>query len=140
MNAIKNRKFYFIRAMYEWCVNSDLTPFIVADLRINQITVPPKLKDAEDAIFNIGPIACSEVDITNKFIFFSTRFQGVNYDMCIPLESITAIFPQELGPQEGIGFISEKKLGEQFDPPPEPSTSTPDQSKEKKRGHLTLVK
>jgi stringent starvation protein B len=138
MNKFKSRKYHLIKAIYEWCLGSELTPYIVVDLQINPILIPPKLKNAEEAIFNLGLAACKNVDITSNCVHFSTRFQGVHFDMLIPLESVIAIFPHELGPREGITFGVEKVPDEEISVEPEPPE--PEPPKGKKRGHLTVVK
>lgn len=151
---IKNPSSYVIRAIYDWCNDSGLTPYIAVDLTINPINLPHKLQKEPHAVFNISAEATRNLCITDDFIMFDTRFNGVLFKLDIPIESIEGIFPVEDDYRAaGIRF-QPAKLPETSPEPEVESTAklslvpkdgeTPDIAKSptegKKYGHLTVIK
>lgn len=92
---------YLIRALYEWCMDHDQTPHIVA--WVNEHTrVPMQYVRENEIVLNIGQTASHNLNIDNEWINFSARFGGVAHDIWIPVGHIVSIFGRESG--EGMGF------------------------------------
>lgn len=95
---------YLLRALYEWCLDNDQTPHIVA--WVNEHTrVPMQYVRDNEIVLNIGATASHNLIIDNEWISFSARFGGVSHDIWIPVGHVLSIFSRESG--EGMGFEAE---------------------------------
>jgi len=95
---------YFLRALYEWCVDSGLTPYV--SVRVDQRTRVPQgfVKDGQ-IVLNLGPSAVRNLNMDNEWITFSARFGGVSHAIEVPVANVLSIYSRETG--EGMGFSSE---------------------------------
>lgn len=111
---------YLLRALYEWCLDNNQTPHIVA--WVNEHTrVPMQYVRDNEIVLNIGTTASHALTIDNEWIHFSARFGGVAHEIWIPVGHVISIFARESG--EGMGFEVEpyqtgggKKGGEALQP------------------------
>ncbi|WP_373795457.1 ClpXP protease specificity-enhancing factor [Neisseria dentiae] len=116
MTTTTSTKPYLLRALYEWCLDNNQTPHIVA--WVNEHTrVPMQYVRDNEIVLNIGTIASHALTIDNEWIHFSARFGGVAHEIWIPVGHVVSIFARESG--EGMGFEvepyqtdSEKKGGD----------------------------
>lgn len=117
---------YLIRAIYEWCVDNNYTPYLA--VRVNASTEVPRayVKDGE-IILNLNPNAVRNLEMGNDMISCSSRFNGVAHQLFVPVETVIGIFAKETG--QGLVFQAE-------DTPPPTDTETPPP----KRAKLTIVK
>jgi len=100
MKNISN-KHYLIRALYEWCTDSGLTPFI--SVRVNERTrVPVEYVKNGEIILNISQNAARNLTLGNDLIQFSACFNGVSRELSIPMEMVNGIFAKENG--QGLFF------------------------------------
>lgn len=92
---------YFLRALYEWCVDSGHTPYLT--VRVDARTRVPQgyVKDAQ-IVLNVGPNAVRGLHMDNDWVTFSARFGGVSHNIEIPVGNVLAIYAKETG--EGMGF------------------------------------
>ena len=58
---------YLIRAMLDWINDNKLTPYILVDTNISNVTVPEKFINKEKIILNIGHTATDDLKITINF-------------------------------------------------------------------------
>lgn len=95
---------YFLRALYEWCVDSGLTPYL--SVRVDHRTRVPQsyVKDGQ-IVLNVGPSAVRNLNMDNDWVTFSARFGGVSQVIEVPVSNVLAIYARETG--EGMGFSSE---------------------------------
>ena len=92
---------YFLRAMYEWCVDSGHTPYIT--VRVDHSTrVPAAYVRKGEIVLNIGPSAVRNLHMDNEWITFSARFGGQPQDIQVPVGNVLAIYARESG--EGMSF------------------------------------
>jgi stringent starvation protein B len=96
---------YFLRALYEWCVDSGLTPYL--SVRVDHRTRVPQgfVKDGQ-IVLNLGPSAVRNLNMDNEWVTFSARFGGVSHAIEVPMANILAIYSRETG--EGMGFAGEE--------------------------------
>lgn len=130
---------YFVRAIFEWCVDQGLTPYMT--VLVGPATRVPReyVKDGQ-IVLNIGPEATSQLLLGNEEITFQARFNGAAYPVVVPMDSVSAIFAKENG--QGMAFeISQSPETQPTDaevatedPLDEPPTNPP------VRPHLTRVK
>lgn len=96
---------YFLRALYEWCVDSGLTPYL--SVRVDHRTRVPQgfVKDGQ-IVLNLGPGAVRNLNMDNEWVTFSARFGGVSHAIEVPMANVLAIYSRETG--EGMGFAGEE--------------------------------
>lgn len=92
---------YLIRALYEWCLDNQYTPYLV--VWVNEHTRVPKqfVKD-DEIVLSISPSATKDLHIDNEWINFHARFGGVAQEIWIPIGHVISIFSKETS--EGMGF------------------------------------
>jgi len=102
--AERSTKPYLIRAIHEWCSDSNLTPYL--SVRVDASTRVPAecVKDGE-IMLNVSHDATHRLTIGNDAIQFAARFNGVSRECSIPIEAVTAIFAKENG--QGLVFPRE---------------------------------
>ena len=115
---------YLIRAMLDWINDNKLTPYILVDTNISNVTVPEKFINKEKIILNIGHTATDNLNVTLESISFNGRFDGKSLSIFVPTEAILSIYIKETG--DGMIFSDE-------------GTSQPKDKIEKKASHLKLV-
>jgi stringent starvation protein B len=95
---------YLIRAIYEWCSDSGLTPYL--SVKVNEQTrVPMEFVKNGEIVLNIGADATHRLTIGDDVVQFSARFGGVSRECSIPVEAITGVFAREN--QQGLFFPPE---------------------------------
>ncbi len=92
---------YLIRALYEWCTDNGLTPFI-AVLVDETVRVPNEFVKDGEIVLNISFDATSSLTMGNEFIEFKGRFGGVARDIVVPVDRVVAIYARENG--QGMAF------------------------------------
>ncbi len=139
---------YFLRALYEWCVDSGFTPYITVKVD-DTARVPMAYVKEGQIVLNIGPNAVRNLHMDNEWVSFSARFGGVSHDIVVPVRSVLAIyaresgegmvFPQQSAGEQGersVGMVGEVQIGAQEDID-EPG---PDKPRGKGKPSLRLVK
>jgi stringent starvation protein B len=122
---------YLIRAIYEWCADSGLTPYLA--VRVDERTHVPRgyVKDGE-IVLNISATAVRNLELGNEYISCGGRFGGVSFNIMVPVDTVSGIFARENG--EGLMFqVSDT-------PPPPPATENEDIPKPKGKPSLKIVK
>lgn len=108
-----SNKPYFIRALYEWILDNNCTPYIVVDATLPYVEVPEQFITEGKIILNILPSAINNLYLGDEWITFSARFSGISEDINIPIGSVAAIYAQENG--EGMGFQTEELPADYFE-------------------------
>ncbi len=117
---------YLIRAVYEWCVDQDLTPYLLVNAKAGNVVVP-KHSVQEDGriVLNLRPQAVHNLIMGDERIEFNARFGGSPMQVKIPLPSVLAIYARENG--QGMVFDGNEEDG----PSPPPPASPPESSEAK---------
>ena len=102
--AEKSTKPYLIRAIHEWCADSNLTPYLSVKVDANT-RVPPEYVKNGEIVLNVSYDATHRLTIGNDGVQFSARFNGVSRECSIPVEAILGIFARENG--QGLFFDAE---------------------------------
>ena len=113
---------YIIRALYDWIVENDCTPYILVNAFEDGVEVPQEhVKDGQ-IILNISPVAVQDLNQGNEGIDFEGRFAGIPKRVLVPMPAILGIYAKENG--QGMIFDTDDPIPE----PPGPGT----EKKEKK--------
>lgn len=114
---------YLVRALYDWILDNDATPYILVDTTLAGVRVPPGIASDGKVVLNLAPRATQKLEIDNAYIAFSARFGGVAEDVYCPMTSLLAIYARENG--EGMMFPAEEEAGEaKSDEPDKPKGPT----------------
>jgi len=97
---------YLVRALYEWILDNDNTPYILVDTSSDQVSIPNGIASDGKVVLNLAPAAIQNLEMTNDFVSFSARFNGVGEQIFVPVASMLAIYARENG--EGMMFQSEE--------------------------------
>jgi stringent starvation protein B len=92
---------YLIRALYEWCTDNGLTPY-VAVLVDDSVRVPNEYVKDGEIVLNISFDATSALKLGNDFIEFKARFAGTAREIMVPISRVIAIYARENG--QGMSF------------------------------------
>ena len=103
---------YLIRAIYEWTLDSDLTPYLLVDAMAPGARVPEEYVDKGRIILNIAPQAVQGLELGNDQVSFQARFGGTPMQVRVPTPAVLAVYAQETGQ----GMLFEEGEG----PPPAP--------------------
>jgi stringent starvation protein B len=139
---------YFVRAVYEWLNDNNMTPYLLLDATAPGVRVPTQFVKDGRITLNIAPGAINNLFIRNEGISFGARFSGSPMQIDAPMTAVLAIFARENG--EGLFFEQQAELGDNIegeeaedaapsdaDEPPEP---TPPEPTPPKRPSLRVVK
>ena len=121
---------YLIRALYEWCTDNGLTPYLAVS--VNEHTRVPRahVRNGE-IVLNISALASHRLQLTNTEVSFTARFSGMAEEIWVPIAQVTAIYAKETGhgmafevskpPAELVvveGSAEDEADSQQVDPPP----------------------
>jgi len=131
---------YLLRALYDWIVDSQLTPYLLVTVEDESVQVPQEYVSEGKIVLNISPMAVRDLDLSQDAVAFSGRFGGRPFPIFVPMASIQAIYARETG--EGMMFEPETPSPDQpppgGTPPDEPPPEDPPPSSSS--GHLKVVK
>src|SRR3990167_11164001 len=92
---------YLIRALYEWCTDNGLTPYVAGRVD-DSVQVPREYVKDGEIVLNISFDATSALQLGNDFIEFKARFGGKPREILVPVGRGIAIYARENG--QGMGF------------------------------------
>jgi stringent starvation protein B len=98
---IPSAKPYLLRAMYEWCGDQGLTPYVSVFVD-EQVQVPMEFVKNSEIVLNVGLEATNSLLITNEALEFKARFGGIPRQIHVPVTHIMAIYGRENG--QGMAF------------------------------------
>lgn len=105
MNALDagSTRPYLIRALYEWCTDNGLTPYVAVQVD-ESVQVPREYVKNNEIVLNISFDATSSLKLGNEFIEFKARFAGSAREIIVPISRVIAIYARENG--QGMAFPS----------------------------------
>lgn len=98
---------YMLRAIHQWIVDNDCTPYLLVDADQPGVKVPPQAVKDGKVVLNIAPAAISGMEMGNDEVMFLTRFSGVSMRVRVPMFAVKAIYAQENG--QGMMFADEQE-------------------------------
>lgn len=99
---------YLARALYEWLVDNELTPYLVVDATQPDVEVPKQFVQNGQIVLNVAPTAVRDLFMENQAIGFNARFGGQPMQVMIPTPALIAIYARENG--AGMVFGHEPEL------------------------------
>ena len=101
-NSPKSKRPYLLRALYDWIVDSNLTPYLVVAVNSEQVVVPGEFVSEGKIILNVSPLAVRNLALGNEVLTFDGRFSGNPFAVSAPIANVLAIYAKETG--EGMVF------------------------------------
>ena len=92
---------YLIRALYEWCTDNGLTPYLVVSVN-EGVQVPLESVQNGEIVLNIGLDATSSLKLGNDLIEFTARVSGRARAIMVPVAQVRAIYARATG--QGMSF------------------------------------
>ncbi|GAA3905403.1 ClpXP protease specificity-enhancing factor [Halomonas cibimaris] len=86
---------YLARALYEWILDNELTPYLVVDATQPGVEVPEQFVQNGQIVLNAAPSAVRDFFMENQAIGFSARFSGQPMQIMIPMEALLAVYARE---------------------------------------------
>ncbi len=131
---------YLIRAIYDWCADNGLTPYL--GVQVDEYTQVPMgyVKDGK-IVLNISVDAVRNLQMGNEDISCSGRFGGVSHQIMVPVAAVIGIFAKENG--QGLVFQGQDSSPTISVPIPAKSNSTdepPDGPAPQGKPKLRIVK
>ena len=101
---------YLVRALYEWIVDNDCTPHMLANAEYPSVQVPQGFANDGQVVLNVSPSAVRHLHMDNEAVSFEGRFGGVPHTLYVPVGAILGIYARENG--QGMVFDLEPSLEE----------------------------
>jgi stringent starvation protein B len=108
INMTSNKP-YLIRALYDWILDNDLTPYIAVDCSVYGVIVPQAYINENQIVLNISPASVGSISMQGDCIEFSARFGGKLENLSVPYGAVGAIYAKENG--AGSAFPIEHPAG-----------------------------
>ena len=124
---------YMVRALYEWILENNCTPYVLINALANEVLVPTEFVKNGQIVLNVSPSAIVDLEISNDSIMFNGRFGGVPMDIFAPMTAVMGIYTRENG--QGMMFEMEEEPEPQ--PPKEKHMKSVETKKEKPSAEKT---
>ena len=105
---------YIMRALYEWILDNECTPYVLVNAMAADVEVPQQYVKDGQIVLNISPLSVVDLVIDNTAMRFNGRFGGMATDVYVPTAAVVGIYARENG--QGMVFDEEQVP----DPPTEP--------------------
>lgn len=107
---------YLLRALYEWIMDNDCTPYVVVNAWLEGVMVPQEYVKDGQIVLNISPVAVQGLVMTDEALEFNGRFGGIPTPVYVPVGAIMGIYARE----NGQGMVFETGNPDPETPPPVP--------------------
>jgi len=109
----KSKRPYLLRALFDWIVDSDLTPYLLVAAGDPSVIVPQNYVTDGRIVLNVSPAAVRDLEFGDDAVRFNGRFAGTPFAVAVPLAFVLAIYATATG--EGMMFdpaeVSEQTAG-----------------------------
>ena len=96
---------YFLRAIYDWIIESQCTPFLAVNADYPGVDVPLEFSEDGQITLNILPSAVSHFMMDDDAVSFNARFSGASRQLFVPMGAVLGLYAKESG--EGMAFPEE---------------------------------
>ncbi len=100
---------YLLRAIHQWIVDNDCTPYLLVNANAPGVTVPREYIENEKIILNISPTAAHDLLLGDEEVVFNARFGGRPMEVVAPVTAVLAIYARE----NGQGMLFTEEAGEE---------------------------
>ena len=104
--AMTSHRPYLIRALNEWILDNQCTPYILVNAYETGVLVPQNFVKDGQIVLNIAPVAVQGLVIDNEGLEFNGRFGGIPTRVYVPVAAVMGIYARENG--QGMIFEHEE--------------------------------
>lgn len=119
---------YLMRAVHEWCTDQGFTPYLSVAVD-EHCVVPMEYVRNGEIVLNVSAGATRDLFLSNDWVTFSARFNGVAREIQVPISAVAGIYARENGQglffptgenaaSQGEGESGQEKGGPEDTPPP----------------------
>lgn len=112
---------YLIRALYEWLVDNDLTPYLLVDANRESVHVPTRYVEEGRIVLNVSPSAVRDLSLGNDLVAFEARFGGSAFAISLPPDAVLGVYARE----NGKGMLFQDEIVQEEPQPPRPDGTPP---------------
>lgn len=105
MSEMNSSRPYLLRAIYDWIIDNQLTPYLLVDAGLQGVHVPQEYVNNGKIMLNIAPEAVQSLDMAGDELSFHARFNGKPTHIYLPMSATLAIYAKENG--RGMVFNDE---------------------------------
>lgn len=131
MQGLKGTRPYFVRAIYDWLLDRQLTPYLLVNANWPTAELPMEFAQDGQLVLNMSPTAIRQLSMGNEAVLFSARFSGKAMSVVVPIGAILGVYAKENG--QGLFFDPDEYS-------PEPIPPSQDEGTVKQRPSLRVVK
>jgi len=102
---VKSPRSYLLKALYDWILDSNCTPYIVFEAEGGGVDVPEGYVENGRIVLNISPASVRNLSIGEFEMTFDGRFGGRAHRVVAPTGRAIAIYAKETG--QGMSFEPE---------------------------------
>ncbi len=125
---------YLVRAIYEWLLDNELTPYVEVDTTFPRVGVPKEYIEEDNyLVLDIAPNSVQHLIIDNEALTCKARFDGTVHDIYVPIIAISSIYSPEN--DQGMEFPKEEEEEEL----PSDSITTTSSLLRKNKPHLKVI-
>ena len=88
---------YLLKAFFDWIVDNELTPHLVVDATMENVSVPLQYVNDGQIVLNVSPSACMNFHMSPEGVSFQARFGGQPHYIDMPCNAVLAIYARENG-------------------------------------------
>lgn len=96
---------YLMRALIDWIVDNDHTPYIVVDCEAEGVDLPPQYAVDGKLVLNVSAAATRNLFIGEDEVSVDCRFRGRPMHVAAPIGAVLAVYAKESG--MGMAFDAE---------------------------------
>ena len=112
--ALTSTRPYLIRAIYEWILDNQCTPYLLVDAGTAGVQVPRHVINDGQVVLNLSPMAVDRLELGLDEIRFHARFSGQSHLVIVPVPAVQAIYAKENA--QGMMFPPEEDDAASADP------------------------
>lgn len=132
IEAMTPSRGYLLRALNDWIVDNQCTPYVVVDATMDTVRVPGQFVKNGQIVLNINPAAVRMLEIGNESLSFEARFAGKAERIFAPINAVMAIYAKE----NGRGMV----FGWENDPADEPQDAQKNEFVQENAEQASLAK
>lgn len=123
MSVMSPSRPYLVRALHQWILDNQCTPYILVDTTMPNVSVPEEYVENGQIVLNISPSAIQDLLMDDDGVSFNARFGGVPMAVFVPTVGVLAIYAKENG--QGMMFGTEPGAPSPDEPPTPPEPPKP---------------
>ncbi len=118
--ALTSTRPYLIRAIYDWILDNQCTPYLLVDAGVAGVQVPRHVVNDGQVVLNLSPMAVDRLELGLEEIRFNARFSGKSHVVIVPVPAVQAVYAKENA--QGMMFPPEEAEGSEV---LDPAAATP---------------